>query len=151
MLVLFIFLSFFLSFFLFFYFYLFIYYYFVVIVIEIARNERLWVRKLDTFNPILLCKQLWRFDNGFSNCNLRRNKNIGWDRFAGHLTFVIEDGRKTRLWKLTGRPYATRAWFHISRLPIWMSSHFADFFKSCRLLLAMVFCLLNLMPNINLC
>ena len=91
MLVLFIFLSFFLFFSFFFFFFL------VVIVIEIARNERLWVRKLDTFNPILLCKQLWRFDNGFSNCNLRRNKNIGWDRFAGHLTFVIEDGRKTRL------------------------------------------------------
>ena len=87
---------------------------------------------------------------GFSNCNLWRNKKVGWDRFAWHVTFVIGDCRKTRLWKLTGRPYATRAWFHISRLPIWMSSHFPDFLNSCRLLLAMVFCLLNLIPNINL-
>ena len=51
-----------LSFFLSFFFFLFFFFFLVVIVIEIARNERLWVRKLDILNPILLGKQLWRFE-----------------------------------------------------------------------------------------
>ena len=125
---------------------------FVVIVVEIARHERLGLRKLGTFSPILLGKQLWRF--GEERNHLWKWVTwMGWDRFAGRLTFDFRDCRRIRLWKLIGRLYATRAWFHISRLPIWMSSHFCDSFTSCRLMLAMtlllVFCSLNLMPNIN--